>query len=390
MSEPIDDRAEERRLFRDTVRDFCEGELRPLVAEAEASETFPRDRILPAMANLGLFRIGVPEEEGGAGGDTRMQCVLAEEIARVCGGFAVSVLPAVVAPAVLRRLGSPELRDELLEPLMNGRLLPAIALSEPGAGSDLLALRTTVRADGDEVVLNGGKIFVTNGPCADLVLVAALRADYAARKGLERAAGLQLVVVPADSPGFGAVKKLRKLGMRSSETGELVLDECRVPARLRLGGGRGSLLGLMKVLDHTRLYVAALSVGLARAAFEASLAHARQRQTFGKPIGNHQAIAFKLARMATDIEAARLLVDDAAARHDRGERASARISMAKLFATEAGERITAEAVQIHGGYGYMTELPVERFFRDAKVGTIWEGTSEIQQLVIARDLGLAP
>jgi butyryl-CoA dehydrogenase len=388
MDETSATATEEERLFQKTVHDFCERELRPLVADAEANEKFPRASILPRMAQLGLLRIGVPEELGGGGGDTRMQCVLAEEVARICGGFAVSVLPAVVGPAILLKLGTAEQRAELLEPMMTGQQLPAIALSEPAAGSDLIGLQTTARAEDDVYVLNGAKTFITNGSCADVVLVAALRADYAARTGIERAAGINLFVVARGTPGFRVTKTLRKLGMRSSETAELAFEECRIPARLRLGAQRASLLSLMRVLDHTRLYVAALSVGLARAAFEAALAYAKQRETFGKPIGHHQAIAFKLARMATDIEAARVLVRHAAALHDTGARMSGRISMAKLFATEAAERVTADAIQIHGGYGYMSEFPVERYFRDAKVGPIWEGTSEIQQIMIARELGL--
>jgi hypothetical protein len=381
---------DERRLFRETVREFCEGELRPLVEAAEAGEVFPREPILSAMAGLGCFRIGVPEDIGGAGGGVRLQCIVGEEVARICGGFAVSVLPSVVGPSIICKMGTPAQQAELLEPLMQGRHMAAIAISEPAAGSDAVALQTTARAEGDTYVLNGAKTFITNGPNADLVLVAALRSEFAARTGIERAAGITLFLVPATTPGFHVRSKMRKLGMRSSETGELSFEDCRVATRHRLGGGRGSLLALMRVLDHTRLYVASISIGLAQAAFEAARAYAKERMTFGKPIGNHQAIAFMLARMATDIEAARLLVQHAADLHERGERATGRISMAKLFATEAAERITRDAIQIHGGYGYMTDFPVERFFRDARVGTIWEGTSEIQQLVIARELGFTP
>jgi alkylation response protein AidB-like acyl-CoA dehydrogenase len=379
---------EEHRLFRRTIAEFCEAEVLPLVERAETDETFPR-QLLPAMAALGLFRIGVTESLGGGGGDTWMQCILAEEMGRVCGGIAVSVLPCVLGPALLMKMGSAEQQGEFLEPLMSGRLLVALALTEPNAGSDLFSLGTTARPTGEEFVLNGSKTFITNGPIADYALVAAVRDDFAQRTGAARAAGIHLYWVARDTPGFRAGRKLSKLGMRSSETGELSLDDCSISARYALGGAQGSFVRLLQLLDHTRLFVASISLGLARAAFEASLAYAHQRVTFGQPIAKHQAIAFQLARMSVDLDAARLLIRQAADLYDRGARASGAVSKAKLFATEAAVRITGSAIQIHGGYGYMTELPLERYFRDAKVGTIWEGTSEMQQLMIAGELGLS-
>ncbi len=379
--------SEEHEIFRRTVREFCEREARPLVEQAEAQRRFPREKLLPAMASPGFFRIRVAPEDGGAGGDALMQCLFAEELARVCGGFAVSVLPSVVGPELLIRLASEEQREQWLERLMSGGALAAIALTEPDAGSDVMGIRTIARNEGEHWVLDGTKTFITNGPSADLFLVAAVLAEMADRHGMERAAGLSLFLVPGDAVGLQRTRRLEKLGMHSSETGELVFDGCRVPASSRLGGQKANLLALMKVLDHSRMYVASISLGLAQAAFEASCSYAKERKTFGKPIGQHQAIAFKLARMATDIDAARLLVQRAAALHERGRRCTKEVSMAKLFATETALRVTGEAVQIHGGYGYMTELPVERYFRDAKVGTIWEGTSEIQHLLIARELG---
>jgi alkylation response protein AidB-like acyl-CoA dehydrogenase len=379
--------SEEHRLFQRSVREFCEARLRPLVDEAESEERFPAGRILPAMAELGFFRIGVDEDSGGAGGDSTMHCILAEEIARVCGGFAASVMPSVVGPSLLAKLGTSEQRKALLEDIMNGRRIPAIALTEPGAGSDLLSMRTTAQLDGDTYVLDGSKTFITNGTIASDILVAAVRGEFAERKGVVRAAGISLFIVPRNAPGFQASRKLSKLGMRASETAELVFEECRIPKANRLGDEKVNFLRLMHVLDQNRLYIAALSNGLAQAAFETSCAYAKERKAFGKPIGQHQAVAFKLARMAVDLDAARLLVHRAARLYDEEGRAAKEVSMAKLFATEAAQRITAEAVQIHGGYGYMSEFPVERYFRDAKVGTIWEGTSEVQQLIIARELG---
>ena len=380
--------SEEHRLFQNTVRDFCARELRPLVVAAETEERFPREHVLPAMAGLGLFRIGVPESMGGAGGDTWMQCLVAEEVARICGGFAIAVMPSVLAPSLLVKLGTPAQRAASLEPLMAGRLLAAMALTEPGAGSDLLHLTTTARPDGDAYVLNGAKTFISNGPSADQVLAAAVLSDRAQQKGLERALGINLFIVPRGTPGFHVARKLGKLGLKSSETGELAFEECRIPHANRLGGDDVNFLRLMEVLDVNRLYIASLSVGLAQAAFEASCGYAKERVAFGKPIARHKAIAFKLARMALDLDAARLLILRAARLYDRGTHATKEVSMAKLFATEAAVRITGEAIQVHGGYGYMTELPVERYFRDAKVGTIWEGSSEIQQLIIARELAL--
>jgi len=380
--------SEEQRIFETTVRGFCEQQLRPLVDAAERTECFPRHEVLPAMAEVGFFRIGVPEALGGVGGDSTMLGMLAEHVARICGGFAAAVAPSVLGPSLLAPLGTVGQRDAWLRPIMEGRVLPALAVTEPGAGSDLLAMRTTARLDGDTYVLNGAKTFITNGPIADVLFVAAVLSEFAARKGVARGVGISLFLVPRDTPGFHVARKLGKLGMRSSETGELVFDECRIPQEYRIGGRDVNFIRVMHVLDQNRLYVAGLSIGLAQAAFEAALTYAQQRETFGKPIGSHQAVAFALARMATDLEAARALLRHAAAAYDSGARASRLVSMAKLFATEAAVRITGDALQIHGGYGYMTEFPLERYFRDAKVGTIWEGTSQIQQMIIAQDLGL--
>jgi len=375
--------------FQRTLRDFCERELRPLVDRAEAEGRFPRTEVLPAMAALGWFRIGVPETAGGVGGSSRMHCLIGEEVARVCGGFAASVLPAVLGPAILMRLGTPQQQARLLEPMMRGERLGAIALTEPGAGSDLVSLRTTARRDGDAYVLDGSKTFITNGAVADSVIVAAVLSEIAGRKGWVRAAGINLFLVDRSTPGFSVARQLSKLGMRSSDTAELVLDACRVPLDNRLGGESANFLRLLDVLDRTRLYIAAVSVGVAQAAFEAACAYAKVRVAFGKPIGQHQAVAFRLAQMAVDLDAARLLIHRAADAYDLNVPATKEVSMAKLFASEAAIRITGDALQIHGGYGYTTEFALERYFRDAKVGTLWEGTSELQHIIIARELGFA-
>jgi alkylation response protein AidB-like acyl-CoA dehydrogenase len=386
----MDLESEEHRQFRASVRAFAEREVRPLVDEAEARQRFPRERVLPAMGRLGFFGIGVAPELGGTGGDAYMPCILAEELGRICGGIAISVVPSVVGPALLAQLGSDAQRDGLLPRIMAGEKLVALALTEPGAGSDLARLATTVTPDGDDFVLDGSKTFITNAPCADLALVAAVHSDFASRAGLARSAGIHLYLVDLQAPGCTTSAPMRKLGMHSSETGEIFFDSCRIPQANRFGSEKVRFHQVMRVLDATRLYVAALSVGLARAALEAARDYAKERHTFGRAIGRHQAIAFKIADMAVQIDAARLLVRHAAARIDAGARASAAVARAKLFATEMAVAVTGEAIQIHGGYGYMQDFPAERYFRDARVGTIWEGTSEMQRLLIAGDLGLFP
>ncbi|MFN8544554.1 MAG: acyl-CoA dehydrogenase family protein [Candidatus Binatia bacterium] len=387
--------SEEERLLHQTVRDFADRELAPLVATAEEKGVFPRERILPRMAALGLLGIGVPPELGGGGGTSLMLCLVAEEVARVCGGFAIGVMASVLSPAALVKLSGGRPGSGILGPLLDGEILPAMAFTEPGAGSDLVGLRTTVTPTPAGLRLNGAKTFISNGPTADVYLVAAVHSEFADRPREERGRGIGVYVVPRGAPGFTVGRSLRKLGMRSSETGELQFDDVEVmPGGLGGSGGGGGAGGaggfraMMQLLDFNRLYIAALSVGIAQAAFEASCAYATQRVAFGKPIGQHQATGFKVARMATKLDASRALIQRACECWDAGERATRLISEAKLFATEAAVEITGDAVQLHGGYGYVEEFPVERYFRDAKVGTIWEGTSEIQQQIICRELGL--
>jgi alkylation response protein AidB-like acyl-CoA dehydrogenase len=383
LVEPIGS-TEEHQLFRRTIAEFCEAEVLPLVERAEADETFPRQQLLPAMAERGLFRIGVPESAGGGGGDAWMPCLLAEEMGRVSAvsRFHSSVCARSIA---LDEMGASSSKASF-EPLMSGRML--VALASPSRTRIRPVQPGNDRCPAGEEFVPMGRRRSSPTPIADYALVAAVRDDFAQRSGVARAAGMHLYWVARGTPGFRAGRKLSKLGMRSSETGELYLDDCSIPARYALGGAQGNFVRLLQLLDHTRLFVASISLGLARAAFEAALAHAHRRVTFGQPIAKHQAVAFQLARMALDLDAARLLIRQAADLYDRGVRASGAVSKAKLFATEAAVRITGSAIQIHGGYGYMTELPLERYFRDAKVGTIWEGTSEMQQLMIAGELGL--
>jgi alkylation response protein AidB-like acyl-CoA dehydrogenase len=312
----------------------------------------------------------------------------------VCGGFAIGVMASVLSPGILVRMHGGRDPGPALGPLLAGAVLPAMAFTEPGAGSDLLGMRTTVTRTPEGLRLDGAKTFISNGPTADVYLVAAIRADCVARPREERSAGIGVYVVPRGLPGFTVGRALRKLGMRSmrsSETGELAFDGVLLPRGSGVPGmpdaGRG-FRGMMDLLDVNRLYIAALSLGIAEAAFAAARRYVRERVAFDRPIGHHQATGFKVARMATRLDAARALLQRACEAHDAGPRATRLVSEAKLFATEVAVEITGEAVQIHGGYGYIDELPVERYFRDAKVGTIWEGTSEIQQHIICRELGL--
>jgi alkylation response protein AidB-like acyl-CoA dehydrogenase len=390
------DLTEEEALIRKTVRDFAARELAPLVAEAERSGRLPRERILPRMAELGLLSIGVPAELGGAGGSTLAMCIVAEEIARVAGGFAIGVMASVIAPSALVRLSGGRTPAGMLAPLLSGAILPAMAFTEPGGGSDLSAIRTKVTRTERGLVLDGEKTFISNGPTADVYLVAAVRAEVVSAAREERMNGLGVYVVTRGLEGFTPGPPIAKLGMRSSETGALHFENVLVPEIPGFSPSRpsagpkepGGFRAMMDLLDVNRLYIAALSIGLAQAAFEASLAYVKQRVAFGKPIGQHQATGFKVARMAMKLDASRALLQRACELYDAGRRCAREVSEAKLLATESAVEITGDAVQIHGAYGYADELPVERYFRDAKVGTIWEGTSEIQQQIICRELGM--
>jgi alkylation response protein AidB-like acyl-CoA dehydrogenase len=373
---------DEQRMFRDTVRVFARQEVAPLVEEAERTEVFPR-KVLRRAGELGLLAVGLPEEEGGTGGDLMYMSLFVEELARECAGIALPLYACASLAWGLHQNGSEQQKERYLKPLLTGEAVAGLAITEPGAGSDVAAIRTSALRDGDGYVLNGRKVFITNGTIADFMLVVAnTDPDRNPR-------GIGAFLVERGTPGFSAGKKLSKLGLRSSETSELVFEDCRIPASARWGGGGApGFVGLMQSIDRSRVSIASLAIGIAVAAFEAALDHAKQREQFGRPIGKFQAIQLKLVDMATRIEAARLLTYQAIALANEGARFTKEASMAKLFATESCVQITGDAVQIHGGYGYCTEYPVERYFRDAKLMTIFEGTSEIQNVIIARELGL--
>ena len=369
---------EEQNLLRDTVRRFADEVVAPRAREIDESGEFPRDFFRQA-AELGLAGVAVPEEYGGAGMDTISYCLVIEEISRACAssGVILSVNNSLVCDPLLK-YGSEAQKREFLAPLASGEKLGCFALTEPGAGSDAGALRTTARRDGDEYVLDGNKVFITNGTHADVAIVFAT-VDLALKHK-----GITAFVVPADTPGYARGGHEYKLGVNASGTTELSFQGMRVPASQRLGEEGEGFKIAMSTLDGGRVGISAQAVGIARGAMEEALAYAQEREQFGRPIADFQAIQFYLAEMSTELDAARLLTWKAAWAKDRGKRYSLEAAQAKLFSSQMAQRVTNLALQIHGGYGYTKEYNVERYFRDARITEIYEGTSEIQKLVIAR------
>jgi butyryl-CoA dehydrogenase len=368
---------EEQQLLRDTVRRFAAEVVAPRAKEIDASGEFPLATFRQA-GELGLAGVYVPEELGGAGMDMIGYCVAIEEISKVCAstGVILSVNNSLVCDPLLRYADEAQKR-EFLRPLAAGEKLGCFALTEPGAGSDAGALRTRARRDGDAYVLDGDKVFITNGTHADVALV------FAATDPEQKTRGISCFVVPTDAPGFRRGHHEYKLGVQASGTTQLYFDGMRVPAAWRLGAEGEGFKIAMSTLDGGRIGIAAQAVGIAQGAFEAALKYAQERQQFGQPIANFQAIQFYLADMAMELDAARLLVYKAAWAKTTQKRYSLEAAQAKLFASEMAQRVTNKALQIHGGYGYTREYDVERFFRDARITEIYEGTSEIQKLVIA-------
>jgi butyryl-CoA dehydrogenase len=367
-------------MIRDTARDLAAKEILPKAAKIDQEHRFPRE-IIARMADLGLMGVAVPQEWGGAGMDTVSYALALEEISRACAstGVIMSVNNSLVCDPLLR-YGSEAQKKAWLMPLAAGKKLGCFALSEPEAGSDAASQKTTARRDGDRWILNGTKNFITNGPVADLVVLFAMTD---ASKGHH---GISAFLLPTDTPGLTLGRPDDKLGIRGAPSSQIFLTDCALPADALLAGVGEGFKVAMSTLDGGRIGIAAQAVGIARAAFEDATHYALQRKTFGQPIAGHQAIQFKLADMCTEIDAARLLVWRAASRKDAGARYTTESSMAKVFASEVANRAAKEAVQIFGGYGYLTDFPVERHFRDAKITEIYEGTSEIQRLVIASAL----
>lgn len=364
------------------ARDYAQRELSPLAAERDRESRFDREMV-EQMANLGFLGMLIPEQYEGLGLDAQSYLLALEEIAVADASAAVLLSVHNSLPTqMLLNFGSEAQRRHFLPPMARGELLGAFCLSEPEAGSDAGSLRTQAVRDGDSWVLSGTKAWVTHGNEAGVLLCMARTDSAQERKGSK---GISTFILTPDLPGFHLTKKENKMGLRSSPTLQIVLDNCRVPADRLVGEEGRGLAYALGSLDHGRMGIAAQAIGIARAALEASARYVGERRQFGRPIADFQAIQFKLADMATRITAARTLLHSAAAAKDRGEKITRFSSMAKLFATETAMWVTTQAVQIHGGYGYVTDYPVERFMRDAKVTEIYEGTSEIQRIVIARE-----
>jgi alkylation response protein AidB-like acyl-CoA dehydrogenase len=372
--------SDDQELLRRSVREFAETEVRPHVREWDEAQHFPSE-VVPALGALGLLGIQIPEEYGGAGLSAVDYCICIEELARVDPGLALSVAAHNgLCSAHILMFGNEEQKRTFLVPLAKGEKIGAWGLTESTSGSDAAGMRTAaVRADG-WWVLNGSKTFTTHGRVGHVMVTMAVTDRAAGAKGISA------FIVEHGTPGMTAGRKEDKLGVRSSDTSEVLFENCRIPADRLLGEEGQGFVNTMQVLDAGRIGIAALSVGLAQGAYEAALRYAQERRAFGKPISSFQAIQWKLADNATRIEGARLLTYRAAYLKDRGARTTLESSMAKLYASEIAVKAADDCVQIHGGYGLVKDYPAEKFFRDVKLTTIGEGTSEIQRLVIARQL----
>jgi butyryl-CoA dehydrogenase len=367
-------------MIRDAVRAFAQEQLWPHAARWDKEHHFPTD-VHRGLAELGCYGICVPESLGGAGLDYATLAVVLEEIAAGDGGTstAISVTNCPVN-AILMRYGNVQQQEQWLRPLAAGRMLGAFCLTEPHVGSDASALRTTAVRNGDSYVINGVKQFITSGKHGQLAIVIAVTDKGAGKKGMSA------FIVPTDTPGYVVARLEDKVGQHSSDTAQINFENCRIPAENLIGAeGEGYKIAL-SALEGGRIGIAAQSIGMARSAFECAVTYAKQRESFGQPIFNHQAVGFKLADMATQIEAARALVMHAAALRDAGEPCLKEAAMAKLFASEMAERVCSDAIQVHGGYGYVSDFPVERIWRDVRVCQIYEGTSDVQKILIQRAL----
>jgi len=373
---------EKQKLFQKTVREFCDKELKPIANKIDKEEYFPWD-LYKKMGKLGLMGMTVPKKYGGAGIDRISYVIALEEISRVCGstGITVEAHNSLGVGHIFEK-GSEAQRKKYVHNLTSGKAIAAWALTEPNAGSDAASLQTTAVLDGNKWVLNGTKQFITSGDIAEVVTVMA-KTDKT--KG---AKGISAFIVEKDTPGFKVGQLEDKLGLRGSRTAELIFEDCRIPKENLVGEKDLGFVGAMNILDRGRTAVAAMAVGIARGALEDCIQYANQRKQFGQPIGKFQAIQWKIADMATEIDAARLLVYRAAYLEDQNIRFSKEASMAKLFASEMAMRATRNAIQVFGGYGYMRDYPLQRYFRDVKLCEIGEGTSEVQRMIIARQLGL--
>jgi butyryl-CoA dehydrogenase len=370
--------SEEQKMIQDMTRDFAKSTVAPRAADIDKNHEYPTD-IIKQMSELGLMGVEVPEEYGGAEMDALCYAIAVEEISAACASTGV-IMSAhnslCVAP--IQKFGTEEQKKKYLVPLAKGEQIGCLGLTEPSAGSDAGAVKTKAVLDGDEWVLNGSKLFITNGKEAGVAVVIAKTEETPGPKGLSA------FIVPTDAPGFSIGKLEEKLGIHGSSTAELVFEDCRIPKDNLLGERAKGFSVTMYTLDGGRIGIASQALGIAKGALDASVDFSKERIQFGKPISSFQAIQFMLADMATELEAARLLVWKAARMKNAGIPYSKESAMCKLYAAEMAERVTNKAIQIHGGYGYTMEYPVERFFRDAKITAIYEGTSEVQRIVISR------
>lgn len=371
---------EEQSELQRAVRELAKKEIVPHAAEWDDKEQFPAE-VIEKLGELGFLGVIFPEEYGGGGMSYVDYSIVVEELARADAsvGITVAAHTSLCANHIYEQ-GTEEQKQKFLKPLASGEWLGGWSLTEPGAGSDAGGTKTTAVLDGEEWVLNGSKTFTTNGSVCDVAVAMAVT-----DKDQEKH-GISAFIIPKGTPGFRPGKKERKLGHRASDTSEMIFENCRIPRCHLLGERGGGFVAALKVLDGGRISIAAMSLGIAQAAFDCALDYAQEREQFGRAIGSFQAIRFKLADMATEIDAARLLVHRAAFLKDKGERVTKQSAMAKLYASEVAVRCAEEAVQILGGYGYIRDYPAERYYRDAKLMTIGEGTSEIQRMVIARQL----
>jgi butyryl-CoA dehydrogenase len=364
----------------DAVRTFVQERIAPHAAAWDKSHHFPKDE-LRGLAELGCYGVAVPEARGGAGLDHLALALILEEIA--AGDGATSTIVSVnncPVCSILMAFGNPDQQRRFLEPLARGQMLGAFCLTEPHVGSEAGGLKTSAVRDGDHYVLNGVKQFITSGKNGDLAIVMAVTDKVAGKKGISA------FIVPTDTPGYTVARLEEKMGQHASDTAQILFDDCRVPAENLLADEGMGLKIALSGLEGGRIGIASQAVGMARAAFDAALAYSKERRTFGQPIFQHQAVQFKLADMATQIEAARQLIWHAAALKDAGRPCLKEAAMAKLNASEMAERVCSAAIQVFGGYGYVSDFPVERIYRDVRVCQIYEGTSEVQKILIGRAL----
>ncbi len=370
---------EEQRMIREMVRDFAESEIMPIAAKIDQEGQFPLDTFRK-MGELGILGLPWPEEYGGAGADTVSYAIATEEISRACGSHGLSYAAHIsLGSSPIYLFGTEEQKRKYLAPLARGEAIGAMGLTEPEAGSDAGSTKTTAVLDGNEWVINGAKSLITNGPVAETVITVA-KTDLSA----SGSHGISTFIVETDTPGFSVGKKEDKFGLRASPTSQLFYEDCRIPKENLLGEEGRGFQQILEVLDGGRISIGAMALGLGQAALEASIKYAKERHQFGRPIGAFQAVQWMIADAATRMDAARLLVYKAAYLEDQGQKFTKEAAMGKLFASEAAELACYNAIQIHAGYGYTKDYPVERYYRDNRLTQIGEGTSEIQRLVIAR------